>query len=631
MVWWSYRFFRLASPPFLDETNWMNEGFATLDSFRGGGLSGFVHHLLETRTLAPYSFVAAVGFAIFGDRDWAPYAANGWLVFSLLLFVEILRQRERLPLQAWFVGAMIVLAFPISGYSVVSVLGDQAAGVFIAIGSIAFLQAWPVSESAWESWAGTAAWTFAFFTKATLFPETLLVFSMTTLLGIAIWIKESSSGARRKLFRKWLVRSAIPLLIAAPYYAIVGRALYAYLQLNNYGSLRQLWAFKGTAAETFLFYLTGFSGGQMLGPAIFLAALFLAVRLVLLRRDSAIRTLRFLALLLTLAVTYALPTSLPNKTSTVGSPLQFLIVLTAVLCAFDILRRFPSGSALPAIALACVSVLFFRLPAPLDARDSPAVVARNRTLTGLIDALSAQQLQEGERVFVTTVGFIGSTTLRYEFRKRRLPAAHFFDYGLLDDPTQVSPAIQGAAFVIATEPGNDEVFYTAPSAFIQAQTLALVQQNLNFAEIARFYTWRGKRYYLFGKRERIRAVFRNSDQPPEPPKPVLRRGFSEPTADQSRRTERGFEIEFPAPRGLYAKLKLRFRLDQQDLDASGPVTLRVDIPLEGTYSQRFTTAGSHEFSFHYVIRQHLTSTIRAQFHVDRGILFESAELNPVER
>src|SRR5262249_25644975 len=136
--------------------------------------------------LAPYSIVATAAFAIFGVADWAPYLLNGLLVFCLLFFIEIARRREGLPLGAWFIAAAVALAFPISGYSVVSFLGDHASGLFIAIGAIAFLEGWPASESAWESWAGPIAWIFAFYGKATLFPETLLIFALTTVTGAAI-------------------------------------------------------------------------------------------------------------------------------------------------------------------------------------------------------------------------------------------------------------------------------------------------------------------------------------------------------------------------------------------------------------------------------------------------------------
>jgi hypothetical protein len=186
MLQWSYDRFRLHSPPFLDDVNWIDEGLDMLASARDGGIPGFLHHVVATRTLAPYSVVAAAGFALFGIHDWVPYLMNGWLIFSLLAFLEIARGRAELPLRTWFLAAALALAFPISGYSVVSFLGDNASGLFLAIGAIAFLEGWPASESAIESWVGTLAWIFAFYGKSTLAPETMLIFALSAAGGYLI-------------------------------------------------------------------------------------------------------------------------------------------------------------------------------------------------------------------------------------------------------------------------------------------------------------------------------------------------------------------------------------------------------------------------------------------------------------
>jgi len=225
--------------------------------------------------------------------------------------------------------------------------------------------------------------------------------------------------------------------------------------------------------------------------------------------------------------------------------------------------------------------------------------------------------------------------------KRALPAPHFFEFALSDDTSQFPPLINQATFVIATDEGNDEVFYTAPSAFIQGQTLAMVQQNPEFTEVTRFSTWRGKHYYLFGRRERVKSATPATTAPDvTPPGPVWVRGFSSAGPDQYRWSSREFEMEFPAPRGLYAELKVRLFVPQTSLDKLGPMTLRADIPREGSHSVTFSTEGVHDFTFHYAIKQHLVSTVRVRFRLDKalrdehsrnelGLLVGSAELRPV--
>jgi len=645
MLQWSFDRFRLTGSPFVDDASWLNEGIAMRDAMRDGGISGFVHHIVETKTLAPYSIVAAAGFALFGIADWAPYLMNGWLIFCLLAFIEIARRRAGLPLRTWFLAAALALAFPISGFSIVSFLGDISSGLFIAIGAIAFLQGWPASESKLESWAGTAAWVFAFFGKATLFPETMLIFVITAVAGCFFALRESPEPAsRRALIRRWSWRTGVVLLLILPYYILVARNLIDYLHLQNFGALRDVWAFKGTPWESLLFYVTGFSGETMLGPALYLALALIVLRIVLLISEGIWEKLRFVVLMAIVAIAFALPTSVVNKTTTVGSPFQFLVVLTAVTCFFAILKRLPQRAAgVLQLLVAAVVLLTFRFPLPLDRSDSPAVLARHRTLDGLVGALEREDVKQGEPVFLTTTGFIGVHTLHYEFQQRRLPLPHFFENSLSNESSKFPPLIDAAAYVIATDPGNDEVFYTAPSAFIQAETLAMVQQNPAFVEVARFSTWRGKHYYLFGRRGRVQNPA-PATPPADPPAPgpVFIRGCTTPGPDGNRWSQREFEIEFPAPRGLYAQLTLRFFLPRPHIDKLGSITLRADIPREGHHTETFPTEGLHQFTFRYAIKQPLVSTVRVRFHLDKampghgpgdefGLLLFSAELNPIPK
>jgi hypothetical protein len=293
------------------------------------------------------------------------------------------------------------------------------------------------------------------------------------------------------------------------------------------------------------------------------------------------------------------------------------------------------------LAVCGIVLLVSRFPDPLDRRDTPAVLERDRTMAGLMRALELEDLKKDEPVFLTTIGYVGVTTLTYEFLKHHLPMPRFFDLALSDDPSEFPAMIDQAAFVIATDKGNDEVFYTAPSAFIQAETLAMVQRNPAFIEVARFNTWRGKHYYLFGRRTRAKPADGTAAPDIPAPGPVLLYGISSGAPGDWRWSRREFAIEFPAPRGLRAELKLRLILPQANIEKLGPVTLDADIPQEGRHSETFANGGGHEFTYRYTIRKHLVSTVVVRFRLNKalpspqgsggelGLLFGSAELNPI--
>src|SRR5262249_31482187 len=126
------------------------------------------------------------------------------------------------------------------------------------------------------------------------------------------------------------------------------------------------------------------------------------------------------------------------------------------------------------VAIAVAILLVFRLPQSLDARDSPAVITRNQTLDGIVDALHRQNVKRDEPVFLTSTGYVSPNTLKYEFLKHGYALPRFYELPVATpDASGYPAAIHQAAFVLATEAGNDEVFYTAPWAFIQGETLAM--------------------------------------------------------------------------------------------------------------------------------------------------------------
>ena len=148
-------------------------------------------------------------------------------------------------------------------------------------------------------------------------------------------------------------------------------------------------------------------------------------------------------------------------------------------------------------------------------------------------------------------------------------------------------------------------------------------------------------YYLFGRRGRVKNPAPATPPADLPaPAPLFVRGCSSLGPDGKRWSQREFDIEFPAPRGLYAELTVRFFLPRPHIDKLGPITLRADVPREGRHSETFSTDGEHEFKYRYAIKQHLVSTVRVHFRLNKampghspgnefGLLLNSAELNPI--
>jgi hypothetical protein len=104
-------------------------------------------------------------------------------------------------------------------------------------------------------------------------------------------------------------------------------------------------------------------------------------------------------------------------------------------------------------------------------------------------------------VLLTTNGTISPELLQYVALKSGIEDLRVYSPALSDDLTGFCQELERADLVLASEPGNSEVFPYLPSSAVQDKTLALVRARADFVERAAFPTLTGKAYVLFQRRK----------------------------------------------------------------------------------------------------------------------------------
>src|SRR5689334_4706711 len=85
MVNYSLRYGRLAVGPTDDDCNYMVDALQRLNILFHSPKQ-FAHNLIQFPPHSPFSSaLAIVAFLVFGLHQWAPYVANGLIVFMMLL------------------------------------------------------------------------------------------------------------------------------------------------------------------------------------------------------------------------------------------------------------------------------------------------------------------------------------------------------------------------------------------------------------------------------------------------------------------------------------------------------------------------------------------------------------------
>src|SRR6266480_6029117 len=179
----------------------------------------FVRSLVQFPPHSPFSSaLAMVAFLVFGPHPWAPYVANGLVVFMMLLIIDFLAAPAGLP--AKIASIIFAFAFPFTANVVTEFRPDCAVGIVAGLGAILLMRRSPASAGAKDAlWTG-AILAVALLIKPTFAPFTVVTFAAAWLIS-AFFVHVTDVGGRLQpgqLLRQFGWFALPSLIIALPYY-----------------------------------------------------------------------------------------------------------------------------------------------------------------------------------------------------------------------------------------------------------------------------------------------------------------------------------------------------------------------------------------------------------------------------
>lgn len=393
----------------------------------GGGVAGAVQGVArDWRKDPPHapwaSGCAAMGFELFGVREWAAYVGTGVPVLAFLLAASRLARRAG-GRWGWRCHALMLWAAtaPFLAASVYNLKPDYCAGICAAIAMMKALRG-PLARGRWGRLAWVGAWFgLALLAKPAMMVPTVLLAAGT--LGICT-LRDMASGGRHaawgpallRVARAWLIVLGVMVVVALPHYVFAFGHAWRYAKETMTGPGEDLWAYRGTTWEHITYYLTGPGGRLMLGgwrslvPIGIVVGVSVVITVFKTARigPSGLRRRRAVygaAMLLCLLMAWAGPTIASVKIAQFASCFSALLWLCGIHAAAGLCagaresgqgwKRRPILASMAVIAVTGVSFLCHRWTIPLASadRNHPAVVrsqARGEVVRTLYEAVRSE-------------------------------------------------------------------------------------------------------------------------------------------------------------------------------------------------------------------------------------------------
>jgi hypothetical protein len=496
----SFRHGRLAAPATFDDVAYFNDGLDRLEVLQSHGLWGLLRSLWDSPPHAPFStLLACLSMGLFGVHDWAPYLANGLIVFGIIAFTDRLLWGAPLAVRA--LGLALVCALPLTEQAVTEFRPDFAVALLNAVGVIMLL-----TSSLTGVRPRRRVLTGAVFGLALLAKPAMCVLTGAMLggaLGLAVLLDRRLSGAAlRRLLGSAAAVGLTALAVAAPYYLRNLDHVVSYIYNSICGQNQDVWAFRGSVAEHLGYYLWGPGVRAILGPYRHLvAALLLAGAVGVLatrRREAVLRAAAFAAVLLLALVVL---NSTRVKFEYYGLTFYLLGVFAAVLslrlaCAGGWPRRHGlRRGALALLAFLALAALGQRPQhGPYGHYNNTQARLLNRACADVLATLRAHPPDDRPVIFVTMEWQVSFQTLQWLARREGLAGTFSGPY-LWRDLAEYRRALEQSSFILAYQ--TDRPRPNFPGEQLAAATLALARSLKGFAEVRSFPGPDGVVYHLF--------------------------------------------------------------------------------------------------------------------------------------
>jgi len=509
----SYRIGRLTHDPMPDDVGYLLAGYGYFHALETGGVSRMVGEYLES---PPHSFLAAAlaagGFFVFGVQVWAPYAANGLVLFAYLLMMLL----SAIRCSWWFLAAVGIYAIssPIATMAIHDFKPDPANAIFLNASILVMILGGFVGMRIRPRF-GLAGGLLglAILAKASTFPFTLLIGGFGAVAAVLVAV---SADEIRFRFRPVISLAGIFLggflLVAGLQLALTLFMEIEYIRQNAFSGLAYVWEHFKFGESQWTYYLTG-SGSVPLQWHLWfsLAASLLAIGAALSCRNRVL-WLALAAVVAIAALEYFFVSINPMKNAFLGLPAQILLMMFPV-AAFGIMwgeLKFwirLSVGGLAAMVMA-ISALGFHpwvtMSGAYWVADSSSAkrAAANRDVLALLRS----QIPDAPEIWTVSVpafGFVNAQTLQWVALENELPM-EFTGTGIAEKPAELLRQARMADFIVVPDTGAEGQYEWIPTNAGLDKLLAEMNRDPRFQIVGKSELRDGSVVTVMMNQDRIR-------------------------------------------------------------------------------------------------------------------------------
>jgi hypothetical protein len=501
---------RLLLPASHDEVTYVLDGLNRLQIWYGQGLGALLLNFLAHPPHAPFSaLIAIAGFALFGMHDWAPYAMNAVIVFTLLAFLDAVLGTVWMR---WKIAvATVALCTPIAGQSIAQFQPDIFAGLLTAIVVVVLLDGPIIVRRPGQLLNAGVVWGCSLLVNPSAFPMTLGLGGLALVLGTVrdIWFRPPWRIKIVDIAAAWFLVLLPALVLPLPYYLAAGQNIFQSTLTNEAGSQRFIPA---AGQAHLLYYSIGPGGAAMLGPFFWIFLGVIAIGTALLAWGSDRRTWATIACGGFVGIAaYAGPTLFSQQQTYLAAPFGFLLLFGSILILRQVMREhLPPVVGLVGVAMAIITVAasLYCSAFPASASDRADVRGTRRAIDDVYGAIRDHTNAEQAKVWLPLTGPMSADLLRYMAAKDGLSLAIAGDANAADLNGYRKEYAQGDFVVRPVNPMLDT-------------TLSLIRSRHDLELLATIPAGPGENYYVFQERGRSRVAKPSDNAGPLPQVPPM--------------------------------------------------------------------------------------------------------------
>ncbi|HEY5812783.1 MAG TPA: hypothetical protein VIT23_09035, partial [Terrimicrobiaceae bacterium] len=366
---------RLAAVPIYDDVTYFAAGAQVLQSLRDG-------HVLQTfagHMHSPFAvLLAAASFAIWGAKDWAPYAGNGIVILCYLGTLAFFFRRLPIGLQ---MGLLILfLGLPFATMAVVEFRPDMMWATLVGFATVYQITARGAFSSRTEALALGLLYGAAMMTKPSTFLMTTAAIGLGGLLRL---LREALCGKlKMSQFFAWFTLFLLAaLLVAGAYYFFHFGKIWRYFYLNSFGKNKDVWILSQSLVENLSYYIGAQDApASNLGKWRLPILLFVGSSLLLgiVRPDNKEQRLIYLSLAIAMIGTWLASSLFEMKSPFLGGAFYGVLICGTAFFLRNVLTRFqtlftrPITQSFTFVILTLFCLMMYTWPAYSEWDDATA-------------------------------------------------------------------------------------------------------------------------------------------------------------------------------------------------------------------------------------------------------------------